>query len=369
MAANEKVTVHVGGDGTGFHRAMSGVEERVKRFVGLAEGLKGALAGALGGFTIGEIVKSMSEFARSIEDASKRLHLTIKEVYNLKRATQEAGQSWESMFKANDKAEEFLAKIANYQATPQQMAVASKYGLKGDEASGMTAALSMLRQGANRSELAELVGQKEAGIMTGNRKSFLNQSKSVDAEAISKMARLSVEMELLTDEIKAGVIPALIGFVDGLMSYSRKVLQFDAKALVSFEQAIKTPGFLTSKGFKWEREAFKQFMNTWDGIAEGDKNSNKAIEDKRKEMIKAYEREQKELKLPVDRKRPFIMSGELPSNQFLKVGGLLGVDTNYRLERLSKKQLETQMSMLDQLIMIQGLLGGGSEQRPNTLVN
>lgn len=392
MAKRVQVDFH--GNAQPFINAANKVQHKMKEIVGLGEFLKGGLVTALGGGTIAAIAEHMGTFAKNIQDASKRLGISVGQVIELKKAAHQAGVEFESWYLVKRKTESFLQDVVN----GKNGSFAARLGITSDNARSMrwTDALAKaLEANASRADLAKLVGPRAVDWVQGSRKEIIEYLKSnkkdINAEAVDTMARFKLELEFLIEEIEIGLLPALSRLVEWIEKHVTKGLDTAEAKRNAIRAGAAASGvtidrnaqmgifpskesFLVSNlgsafgmGTKSKAQAdkfLKEAGFTPEGIAVFWKTmaqENQKVEDKEKNREASRQRRIKELENGprVEDRVPTqaSLSKEFATNQFLKIGGLMGIDVTYRLERLGYEQLAVQREIRD-------ILAGRNESAP-----
>lgn len=373
---SKKVQVDFIGNDTQFERTAKRVMGNVNKLTGLSTALKSSLVGALGGVAISQIVSHMSEYAKAIDDASKKLSLTIDETYELKKATKSVGMEFESMFGVRSKMEDFLQSLVDMDNVVFST-IGQKFGLKGQER-WLDALRTMLKGGINRNELSKIVGPETANWLNSpsTRKMFMaEQGGGINAGAVSELANFKRELGLAADEIANNFLPAVAEVVKFIDTYILQGALASAAANNAAEAAgmkkaqelgiQKTGGFfstLFSKTIRspkilakiWTEQGRKELGREFgpggwqSAMFSGNEDVRKAAQAAYNRTLKlagssaearrqaALERE-KALAGPPDRQRIVPPSAITTSNPFLQIGGLMGVDTMSRLMTLNER--------------------------------
>ena len=219
--AKPQVTVTVDANAVGFHRTMQGAKKELKAFTDMSHGLKGALMGALGGLTLGAIVDHMTDFAKSLEDVSKNLGVSIERAYELKKAALEAGKELGAFEKPKAAISKFMVGLAG----GKNRIAAQELGIQGNESwdAALVKALTASRgKGRNWEPFTKFAGQKAEWMLDpSTRESIIKRGGSgLDVGAAHELARLKLEFELMTMELQKGLLPALAEAARALLGFA-----------------------------------------------------------------------------------------------------------------------------------------------------
>ncbi len=198
------------------------------------------------------------------------------------------------------------------------------------------------------SDLSRMVGQGEnAQRISDKRGRFLDAltggGTSIDVEAVRKMADFKNQLIDLEEELRIRTIPVLARFGDMLVSVLRfldKMVGANAAYLGGISGTSQHPGttialsYLTA-GFSLSKE---QKAAGEKAVADFWVEENKMIaslDAARSARKTNFEKEQRDMTQPQQLSHVLnAQLGPLHENQFLKMGGLFGIDINYRLTRL-----------------------------------
>jgi hypothetical protein len=386
------VNVHVNANGAGFSRTMDALENRVHGLShSLTHGLKEAFVGLVGAGSVGLLVENMVSYAESIDRASERLGIATDRVQQLRKVAQHAGKDlevWDAIFRNVDKNAQKALVPGSKEAN-----VADQLGLSNEDLKHLNkdellkkALESTKSMGRTEAEglIAGLVGPKNAGFVLGHREDILSGKGNIVSDSdLAALVEFKHSLEDLTDVVRVAIIPALVSFAHFLtdlfahkVDNEKSLSQMDAEAAaINSNKGGKEPSW-------WARvKAEAKFENVATGIVTGTDEEKKKVYDKAKEdyitglygadvykdMMKTFEpppslvdklkeaqdarkkareEEQNALKGDVNRVAPVTKTAAAKdlidkdikgNNAFLKIGGLLGVDGTYRLERLSQE--------------------------------
>ena len=364
-SSNPKVNVVVGANAAGFNRTMGEVGGKVKELVGLSSMLKMSLAAAFGGAVIGEVIKNLVDFSNEVVKGAAALDVTTENFQALKIAAREAGTNMEYVEKIFQRIEKSASDALGGAA--DKMKALQLLGMTSEDAQlDKVTYLSKMMQGAGRLErgqaveaLRTLIGTRAdpnklmalqptlAHFDEYKRRKEAGGAFANDAD-LEKISQLKDKMNALFDALKVKLIPVLaevivwvLKFVNSLVFtiahlYRYTALKWDAQRGASNDTQMdvffKQTAMEKRQNQKAEEKA-EQDAKAARLLTQLDTNSHPTAEQ------------------PVQGKL-----GELPSNQYLKIGGLMGVDTNYRLQRL-QVDLQRQANNYLQQIAVNTMIG------------
>lgn len=408
-----RVKIEVGGDSTGFHKTMSGVENRITGLKSKMSGfnLGGSLASIAGGIGIASLVRGAMDFARSIEIASERMGTTVQRTQQLRTvaylAKKELGD-FETIFaKVNTFGNAALAPGS------KESNIAKKFGITQEDLTGQKSLTNEQLVGkifksslnmdpsVGQNLLKMVFGKGSSWITPEVRQNYLNKEikPTVSSEDINKMLELRDAFEDLADTVRIGLIPVfnkliewVLNLVGSYIQGTKKMDSLDLAANSSYmsrhggqgsklsavaQTAIQTNYQMMIAGIsanpytspdekksKIDAHARATLTMIYDKQAADDAFKNYTpskpgglatiFDDmiaKRKE--RAAERAARDAARGTghpDREAPptkdstvkaakGVLDNELKGgkNDFLKIGGLMGIDSNYRLQRVAEK--------------------------------
>ncbi len=406
------VNIKVGADGSGAFNVFNQLDKRVH---GLSHELKEGIAEAFSVVAIGEAIKKTVEFGEELVNSAKRMGITVEEVQILKAAAKNAGTEIGVLAKAFEKLE--LAKSKALNGDKDKIKAFSEMGisvdvLKTSRVSDL--ATNQVSKSLNEKSVAELTNSLNElfGKSFGQLIPVLKQDFDelggkmrklgllMSTETAVKLHTLGKELSIIANLFVNIVAPALLSFVDMMISAAQSYLDWvDNKLGRGKEGENSKNGFWSKSGnavagvttglLTWwdsfgatlgvpgaEKKAAERYAQTEeylnksfgfmssDGIvnkaADLLGNSNEPIGEKfRKtiaEMRKEIQKEIEELKHPhsiapfddedgksISKKSliPFPKSEifqDNPSKNFqLEIGNTLGINTSGRLQSLARQ--------------------------------
>jgi hypothetical protein len=416
------VKVTVGADGSGFERVMQNMEKRVHSLGHeVSHGLKEAFVGFVGAGSIGLLVENMVSYAESITRASERLGIATGRIQELRNAARHAGKdldAFDSVFRNLDKS---LSK--SLVPGSKESNIADQLGLSQSDRAHLNkddALKKMLEatKGMGRTEAEQLlggmVGPKNAGWLIGHRESILSGTGNlVGDKDLQALVDFRHNLEDLSDVVRVALIPALTALIDWAthaiartVQGSRTMDEMDTEAQSIY--ASKHNGAAPNAAWHmfnqtaYQTALYAESVNPLHNEEEKDATIKKIQEaiirktygaDVSEELFKTFkpsenatvldklkdaqearrkerEEEQQALAGPVDRKAPVtktpkqsdkeLLDKQLKGgSELLKVGGLMGVDATYRLERLTQTTNDLLREISDKL--------NPPDSSPNTL--
>lgn len=272
-----RVKIDVTGDGSGFHKVMSGVEHRIhglKEKVGFSFGE--TFAALAGGATIVAMVDNMANFAKEINNASSNLGVATDRIQQLRTIARHAGKDLDVFQGIFTKSEAFASKAlvpgskeANTAArlgiTQADLTGANSLS-KDDLLKKMLTGTNGMSRNAAEQLLSGAVGKKNAGFLVANKEEITSGKglPGVADEDLAKMAELKESWEDLIDVVRARLIPVFNNLVEWAQRFTAKasdalVLQGkmgDAKEEFAAKNGTRA-GFWKSAGI----EAATGFLN------------------------------------------------------------------------------------------------------------
>jgi hypothetical protein len=414
-----RVKIDIRGDGSGFHKAMGKVEDRLKGLkekVGFSFGE--TFAALAGGATIAAMVENMANFAKEVNNASTNLGVTTQRVQQLRIAARHAGKDlgvFEGIF---TKSEGFASKALVPHS--KEANIAARLGISAADLSGPNglskdALLTKMLQGTNgmsRNVAEELmgsvVGKKNASFLVGNKSEITGQSGigAVSNEDLNKMMELKENFEDLIDVVRARMIPAFNDLVDWAVKFVAKVSETKEvhdSATTQMEKYATEHG--TKKAFLSPGQIFNRVSTFWklagnEALGMTGLRNTQQVSEARDKIFKGYYQskygkdaftsgmsvvpeavakvvatreqlaiaaanrrqlhadEQAAMNGPTTRERPVIKTsnalilggeGGKASSGNVHIGGLMGVDSTYRLSRIGEETNKLLREIRDRL--------------------
>jgi hypothetical protein len=374
-------------DGAQFHKTVAGVQSAVT-------GLKGMLVGALGAVSIGSIVKSMLDFGDNIQTTANNLNVSTDSAQRFAYAARNANVEMGAFQKTLGTFDNLMAKWKGGSLDATKVGLLKRLGLseadfdaKPDEL--LFKALKST-QGQSREEVQGIFQQlgikgKAAGQIIGNREDILaNDIPIVSEDVIGQLDALGDAFSNLKEALIVGLIPSFIESARMLMDVVKQVVDYfasESKRTDKMEElagndgvapmgmmergaafitettqnAMLATGFMKvgSKADDFMTEKLNTFRYGKDWRKYVDAGAEAAAEkspfqiaiDKLVENLKKDTTPKKKMdsvREPIFGKdkvtKPFQNNlGPLESNEFMKIGGFLGTDVQYRLSRLSEE--------------------------------
>jgi hypothetical protein len=425
-----RVKIDISGDGSGFHKAMAGVEERLrglKSKVGFSFGE--TFAALAGGATITAMIDNMANFAKEINNASRNLGVTTERVQQLRVAARHAGKDLSVFEGIFSKSESFASKALV--PNSKEANIAARLGITPGDLSGPNglskdALVSKMLKGTggmsrNVAEqlIGGVVGKKNAGFLVGNKDEITGKSGigTVSNEDLNKMTELKENFEDLIDVVRIRMIPVFNDVVDAaekFIAWASDALTInkgmsDAKEKFASQNGTRAGGWRTAAieastglqllgatvahgtgissllgkiapgkfGESLEHD-YDTILNKHDELKYGKGVNDSAVVAKaassvvakvastREDLERAaaarrarHKEEQAEMNGPTTRERPTkrtnnsLVLGEEggggSANSMLRIGGLMGVDSTYRLERVGNETNKLLRQIRDRL--------------------
>ena len=348
--ANPKVKIDVTADGTGFNRTMAGVKgtiDNLKKMAGGggAGGLFGSLAGGAamgaGMFAGSEVAKKAAEFiyeatietvkfGHAIAEMAEHFNITTTEAQQLSFAAELAGKDMGFMETMMNKVDKFAEK--SLKTGTKEYALRQKLGITDAEAEQMpivqlTRLVAEKLKKAGSITDADLVFGKNQGREMMNIPEKMERSEKYGLTLSPRaIALLNDEWERMT-LLMHNVWTVVKMVSTGLLVLWRVLYTLFGSIVYWVEgKLFKLLGWITGS------EKLKEWGAKTDlGPGEFMARLREAVkaDTSNDETAKAMEK--------ADRKTPTTKETKLGEvgghNQFLRIGGLMGVDTNFRLLR------------------------------------
>lgn len=404
------VKFYIQGDNTSAMRAIAGVQGAVGKLGNtLNNSLKGTLAAAFGAGAIAATIKETVNYADSIDEASSRIDVHIEKLQEWLYAAKQSGASMEDLVSFNEKLQKFASTPTGAQAlqdkginpnqTPEDLFESVWKFANGKAPSEATPFLQ---------EIGGKGGGKLFNMFQNDLAEVSQQAKDFGAvmssEVTTKLAALSDQLSILSQILYSQVGPALIQFAGSLYKASVKTSGeiekgatkvFAAKDEVS-DNAKRNAAWLAypalgpaiflyrtlTGGMKDYRKKESDIDAKQAALGIKPQGSSldqalKEIDDETAARLKAYDdamlktaenaknRGSKKVSVQQPKSSGWqdvkYTPDQLKGNQNLTIGGLDGINTQYRIERLNKDQLDAMKQMLWQLKQINSNTGGAAE--------
>jgi len=324
--ASPKVQVSVGADAKGFNRVMSGVEDRLKGLGkgGFGGGILGAISGggisgvgamtgmgavigasAAAGAAILAFTVNTAKFAKEMEETAARLNITTTQAQQLSFAAELMGKDLAFLETMMHKVDIFAEKALVRGS--KEAEIAEKLGITREQ-------LQHLDDAELIKLIAKRAAEKKLGVadldVIGGKKGGREIKKAGESIEKSEKFGFTIDdraMAAMRDEWEK----FLVVLHDGLT-----ILQMAAAGFIILFRMLKVMS---------NPMTYIQLMTGhWKDVVEDLKHATG------RGLVKPVDETNR--KLPTE-KLPELgpMGG---NNQFLKIGGLMGIDTNYRIERL-----------------------------------
>lgn len=375
--------------------------------------LKGAIASAFAVGAIVAAAKATISYADDIDKVANRLGVTTEYVQILQRVARDTGKEFSSLEKAminvGDAAESALGGDASKLEAFKRLGITQK-DLRTSNNKDL---LTKSAQGAQKlpreqavAAFTSIFGKKEAGTLLGVsdklanpdavKQELVDKGQLVSDADIAKMAEMQDAFEDITATLKVGLVPVITNVVNAFTWFIRGIQQ----AVTVLADAMGYLSTLTPKGIAKVGGAMAMEPGSLKGFgalglaAEGAKFITKQIvgednynqaktvvggdeyqafgdhmndvllglaaDDQRREREQQARRDDRAKKNstldgPVNRTGKVtggdVTPAELKSSpsSFVSIGGIAGVNTQYRIERLNKDMLE-QLKQIKQLL-------------------
>ena len=361
MATKHDVEVSIGGNTTGLSVAVNRATAEMGKIFGAAEGIKGMLAETFGFVAIALAIENLIEFTEEIVKGSEALDIATDEFQALKIMAREAGTSMEFFTKIFPK----IATAAQeaFEGSSKQLIAFSKLGLtqadlqlgKLDRLKKMMAGAGNISKAEAMTALRDLGLGKQAGRLLMMQPGLSDFDKTIkeqsfriaSAEQLVIISELKDKFAELFDFLKVSFIPVLSDLAAILLSF-KTLLQAISNYLPDMGKVgnLKASDSLLHKmveGSRW-LAGLSPALTKFDQGGEDMKEANRKLKEKidfekNKEKGGGKDIENIGKRVPI----------EFESNQFLKVGGLMGVDINNRLQDIAEQQVEQQKITNDKL--------------------
>lgn len=359
-----KVNVVFNADAAGFHRVLGKVES------GLT-GLKGKIAGALGVASIGLIVNNMLEFGESIQTVANNLDVSTdtaqKFTWAARNANIEVGVLAKTMNTLDMARRKFLGGDTKKGDLLKQLGL-SEEELKTIRPDEMLYKVLERSKNKPRNYTENIFNQlgiptKIGGKVLGAREDILNKNiPLVSGDMIEKLDMMGDAFDDVKIVIMEALIPAFISLVRQVVSLALglkpilrilneiEVLRAEAQKSKEIDAAAKAslPEYLfhVLLSSKSKRSSSVKAVENWQKEnKDEDTVLFKIIASLEKFLLELNKKKVPKLNepyvpgtIPIKTKskpEKYTSIGELGTNEFLKIGGTLGMDLNYRLMRLS----------------------------------
>jgi hypothetical protein len=381
--ANNHVKVKIDADGAGFHKVLSGINKGVANLGG---SLKGQLAAAFSVASIGLITKSILDFGDEIQTMANNLNISTNQAQRFAWAARNANVEITTMAKAMNTLDKAMSEAKG--GDTAKAGLLAKLGFTSDDINNLKpedALMKMLQQSKKQPRnvtqtlLTQLgIRPSDSGKILGAREDILN--KDIPLASPDQIAKLDAMGDAFTNIItivKIGLIPSLLAASKSLLAWaadlaSRRQKQM-AFEVAAEKEAIKNGeyvGDLTAFAIRSSAgAAWTMGSGTWDQVSNeaeqriyGERGVkagkaamgetswvdniarqvddlittlNKPADKNKKSLPFTREAIEKEDKLKLG--KVSAPAESLGSNEFLKVGGMLGINAQYRLERLTSE--------------------------------
>ncbi len=384
-------------DAKGAQAGMAAVQKHVKALGStagqLGSSLKGGIATVLGVATIGGLVHSMADFADEIQNASDRLGVASDRVQNFRIAAKRAGYdlgAFDKIFAQMEKS--FSGALGG----GSQMDILKKFGLSKDDVAHLNKAdaLQKILEGSQnmsdslaRGNLSKIFGSKGSNALMAMREDILsgNPDRIISADAISQMDEFMDAIADTRDAITQGLLPAFTelvkwisekttGFVEDTSNGNKMYAEASALYANKYGKEASSPfnPLTIAEGVAYQANiaganAFHSGEDRKKAIAAAQKQyiSNLFGEDIYNDLMKDFQAtpnlldnlkasQEKRRKERADRQamlaggvsrlasggkekdsEAIAPSANLGGSDLVRIGGILGVDARYRMEKLS----------------------------------
>ncbi len=349
------IGITVSGNATGWSKTAKGVEDSIGGLGKMAAGLKGQLAAAFGTAAIISGIKNVIDFADNMVDGAEAVGVTTDNFQALTIIAREAGASLDIFTKLFEK----IAKASEdaLGGSSKDMLAFTKLGLsQSDLLLNKVERLKKIASGA----LALPRGEAETalrGIGIKNAPQFMAMAPSISGldqftqdkknvgsiaspEDLVALAEFKDSMEELMNSIKVFFVPILSGVMTLFIRFKQGFEIFFIGMTAMVKNGVSNiKNLLTGHWTKIKstREAIREALT--------DKLVEQANDDKMRSL-----RKQNHIDSILAGANVTDVSGDIPyksdnavknlsSPGNLKIGGLLGVDLNYRIQRLTEDML------------------------------
>lgn len=362
--------------------------------------MKGKLAAALGGISLGLIAHSILEFGDNIRTLANNLDISTDSAQRFHRAMRTANIESSAFQKTLGTLDETMAKWKGGSLDEKKIGLMRQLGfsekdfdLPPDEL--LTKALENTKD-RPQSEVQSIFQQlgiknKIAGQIVGNREDILSKDFPIVSEdLINKLDALGDAFSDLKEALIIGLIPSFVesakmlaGLIRDTVNYFMAESRRDAKMeeLAAREGGHKPAGWFTQMGAKeadWLQKGllatgitthgstvdefltekknralygkdWRQYVDRAANAAAEKSDFELALDKLEENLTKKADKGAKKEKAPYTRTpiesndKPNLQNarapslGQLPSADFMSIGGFMGADVQYRLSRLSEE--------------------------------
>jgi hypothetical protein len=382
MAGSPQIKIGVGIDGVGFQRGIAAIMGQVNE-------LKGALLAGLGIGALSEMISSAVEFAKEAEKASDELGVSLDRAIQLNRIMESVGKSASNLVQASGKFQEYMkdaytdadkmSKLKAFGISESDFAnfnfdTALRKTLAASVGKGLTESQMFFRESMGKAG-ADFLYKREQ-LLQGPAESGINE------EEIKQVIELTAQFKELKEQISILTLHAIVPFGQWLIGVmdllhigggksSSGFYSKQADYISNLASAERSNRGLGDIGMLKQFGADVALQNTLVGMVNGTpEEKQKVYEDairkyaerlsggnsdvfnavmkefaaeKSKSPLDELIESQKNAK---DRGNGPIVAAALTrsgiaSNEMVRIGGLLGVDTSYRLNA-AQNQLNEQ---------------------------
>lgn len=389
-----QVKVDITADGAGFHRTMKGINSSV---AGLAGSLKGQLAAAFSIATIGYISKQILDFGDNIQTMANNLDISTDSAQQFAWAMRNANIEGEALYKTMDLLDQEMRKAKGGDVKSNQLMAKLGFGPQDYDMKKEDLLKQMLENinghnwtGAQAKNVLVDMGLKPstAGKVIGAREDILNENiPLVPEDQIAKLDAIGDAMSNIGVILLTSVVPVLLKMASAAAEWTAYILEglnnmhrenvINADAVKAAERAYDTnrPDNTPPADLDWTKlnpftpnkrmypEAYVKNMygevglKAFNDYKQSKSNYAKVVDGFTVAMDKIKEQVDKlnatlEGRAGRRRELPFVRDAitaennikpngnkvnqnSLGTNEFLRIGGALGIDANYRIERLT----------------------------------
>ena len=420
---NPKIQVDMSVNAVNFNKQIHQAGEQIHGLSGISEGLKGTLATAFGGATIAIAIEKMIDFADTTIKGADALNVSVKQFEALRLMSEETGTSMDAVSSAINKIG--LSADEALEGNAKKMAALHFFKLNKDDLKTMSDFQLLQKAFENtKGQTRETVeaGLRQIGIkrpgelmpareQLGGFKEFTNEKDAAgllpNPEDVKHIQELKLQFDSLSNSIKSEAIPLFAWFIPivfGVIDAFRKLGVYMGTIVISSisrytdtmkgiwdtAKSLYTHTDNAISGKETFTQAYKGYNEDASNIsddlydkfkADNSEDSNlieselKKIDDEAEARKKASELADSIFKKDQEEKEKGTANREVPteketkfgSNQYLKVGGLMGVDLNTRLSQItiqgveyarqsaqSLKNIETAVSKPKPIVPIEG---------------
>jgi hypothetical protein len=391
---NPKIQVDISANAVNLKKGIDEAGAKITELSGLAEGLSGVLGAAFGATTIALGVEKMFDFADATIKGASALGVQIKQFEALKILANETGTSMDTLDSAINKIGASADEALSGNAEKLQ---AFRYaGINQQDIKNTPSDFNLLEkvlantQGESRSQIESILrglGIRKPGELMPAVPGLSNfgsyqQAKEkagelADPEQLRQLQLLKIKFNDLADEIQTKMVPVLIWAIDKIQLW-----------VSYFKLGWATISNIIDYGISLWQAKFENALLPPDSKDRVDTNQLKRIYEKTDELnLKNYKKEESDRKSKekaemdaFKQQQNEIGQGErgtttqhntnFGSNQYLKVGGLMGVDVNVRLHQLTQNIAEfTKQTAANTKIIASHLMGEGTGALKNNKPN